>query len=156
MQEPWIYIVVLGTVAIVYSLLLPKRRTSRSPELVNEMERAMERYAGEMLADNKQLFELLLDMKARHSREISLLNERITELEQRYSGMISAVPEREPEPEPERTVGPGGFRQRFPDLFRMHDQGMAEDDIAKVAGMNKGEVQLILRLGRREAAADVP
>jgi hypothetical protein len=120
----------------------------------------MERYAGEMLEDNKQLFELLLELKASHSREINLLNERIAELEQRFSGMISAMPEQEPEPvpepEPERSASPGGFRQRFPELFRMQDRGVAEDDIAKAAGMNKGEVQLILRLGRREEAADVP
>lgn len=42
------------------------------------------------------------------------------------------------------------IRQRYPELFALHDQGKPVDAIARKIGMNKGEVMLILQLASRE------
>ncbi|TFE24401.1 hypothetical protein [Cohnella luojiensis] len=47
-------------------------------------------------------------------------------------------------------VPPTTIRGRYPELLEMHDKGRSVEQIAKAMGMNKGEVQLILQLVRRE------
>lgn len=55
------------------------------------------------------------------------------------------------QPDTEETVpAPASIRVRYANLIAMHDKGRSVDHIAKTAGMNKGEVQLILQLARRE------
>jgi hypothetical protein len=50
----------------------------------------------------------------------------------------------------EAVLPPATIRGRYPELLEMHDKGRSVEQIAKAMGMNKGEVQLILQLGRRE------
>lgn len=47
-------------------------------------------------------------------------------------------------------IPPITIRGRYPELLEMHDKGRSVEQIAKALGMNKGEVQLILQLARRE------
>jgi len=42
------------------------------------------------------------------------------------------------------------IRGRYPELLELHDKGKSVEQMAKATGMNKGEVQLILQLARRE------
>ncbi|MCJ8010631.1 DUF3450 domain-containing protein [Paenibacillus sp. KQZ6P-2] len=42
------------------------------------------------------------------------------------------------------------IRERYPDLFEFHTQGKSVDGIAKLVGMQRGEVQLILQLAKQE------
>ncbi|MBW5444546.1 hypothetical protein GE107_00510 [Cohnella sp. CFH 77786] len=42
------------------------------------------------------------------------------------------------------------IRVRYAELLALHERGRSVEQIAKSAGMNKGEVQLILQLARRE------
>jgi uncharacterized protein YdiU (UPF0061 family) len=60
-------------------------------------------------------------------------------------------PENEAAVQPE--AGAHGFRERYPELFRLHQQGKSTEYIAKKLNMNKGEVTLILRLAEREETA---
>lgn len=46
---------------------------------------------------------------------------------------------------------PPSIRERYASLLAMHNKGKSIEQIAKSAGMNKGEVQLILQLAKREA-----
>lgn len=50
-----------------------------------------------------------------------------------------------PEMEPVESV-----RSRYPQLFELYDQGKSVDAIAKSIGLQRGEIQLILRLAKRE------
>jgi hypothetical protein len=45
---------------------------------------------------------------------------------------------------------PSSIRVRYAELIALHNKGRSMEQIAKSAGMNKGEVQLILQLARRE------
>ncbi|WP_276352476.1 DUF6115 domain-containing protein [Cohnella caldifontis] len=51
---------------------------------------------------------------------------------------------------PPAARGPASIRDRYADLLALHAKGRSIEQIAKSAGMNKGEVQLILQLARRE------
>lgn len=62
---------------------------------------------------------------------------------------ISPEPVKEPEPEPIH-VPPTSIRGRYPELLALHDKGRSVEQIAKTLGLNKGEVQLVLQLARRE------
>jgi septal ring factor EnvC (AmiA/AmiB activator) len=42
------------------------------------------------------------------------------------------------------------IKQRYPRLFELHEQGKSIDSIAKTAGLQRGEVQLILQLASQE------
>lgn len=50
----------------------------------------------------------------------------------------------------EISLPPTTVRGRYPELMALHDRGRSVDQIAKAMGLNKGEVQLILQLVRRE------
>ncbi|GIP27353.1 hypothetical protein J23TS9_24830 [Paenibacillus sp. J23TS9] len=44
------------------------------------------------------------------------------------------------------------IRQRYPELFELYAHGKSVDGIAKVIGMQSGEVQLILQLAKQEGS----
>lgn len=44
------------------------------------------------------------------------------------------------------------IKLRYPRLFELHEQGKSIDSIAKTAGLQRGEVQLILQLAKQEAS----
>ncbi|MFD0671709.1 DUF6115 domain-containing protein [Cohnella sp. GCM10027633] len=54
------------------------------------------------------------------------------------------------EPEPAIAEIDVSIRGRYQELLALHDKGRSIEQIAKTLGMNKGEVQLILQLARRE------
>ncbi|WP_261381309.1 DUF6115 domain-containing protein [Paenibacillus cremeus] len=45
------------------------------------------------------------------------------------------------------------MRERYKELFQLHEQGKSTDHIAKKLGMNKGEINLIVQLARQEERA---
>ncbi|MFC5532483.1 hypothetical protein [Cohnella yongneupensis] len=62
---------------------------------------------------------------------------------------IVQTPFIEPEADP-IVIPPSSIRGRYPELLELHDRGRSVEQIAKAMNMNKGEVQLILQLVRRE------
>lgn len=53
--------------------------------------------------------------------------------------------------QPEEKAKPiSSIKLRYPRLFEMHEQGKSIDSIAKTAGLQRGEVQLILQLAKQE------
>lgn len=63
----------------------------------------------------------------------------------------AATPAAEPEQAAEEeSRHPASIRERYAELLTLHENGRSVEQIAKAVGMNKGEVQLILQLARRE------
>lgn len=58
-------------------------------------------------------------------------------------GMDTVQPE-------EKTKPISSIKLRYPRLFELHEQGKSIDSIAKTAGLQQGEVQLILQLAKQE------
>ena len=59
---------------------------------------------------------------------------------------IYTTPEETPLADPKTS----GLRERYGELFHLHQQGKSIEQIAKKLGMNKGETALILQLAKQE------
>lgn len=64
-----------------------------------------------------------------------------------HEGNAASVAVQEP---PAAAKGLVNIRERYGELFRLHDEGKSIETIAKKIGMNKGEVTLILQLAKQE------
>lgn len=186
-MQPWVYIVLVGAVAIVYALRLPARSKNETADRqsLKETEAALELYMADIERDNDNLLQLVSGIKqqsqnnrAALQEEIAGLREQVAEL-QKSSLLLEArltaeeksllqlsaafgkgsaaagtaelsVKEpltEEPAPKPKPV---SSIKQRYPRLFEMHEQGKSIDSIAKTAGLQRGEVQLILQLAKQE------
>ncbi|MFC3746321.1 hypothetical protein [Paenibacillus sp. GCM10012306] len=56
---------------------------------------------------------------------------------------VEAPPEAKPKPV-------SSIKLRYPRIFELHEEGKSIDSIAKTAGLQRGEVQLILQLAKQE------
>lgn len=144
-----------------------------------ELEEAMDQFISEIEADNKELLNTVAQMKKEHDQRLAKLTGQVEELEKRVREQDSefkrfalskleqqhSVAEHVPtfiaEPvkqldsevqeEPlDSSKGTANIRDRYDELFRLHDEGKSVEAIAKKLGMNKGEVNLILQLAKQE------
>jgi hypothetical protein len=84
-DQPWIYIVLLGVAAVVYAWLLPKRQRDRGTEVavVQKVEATLEQYMADIESDNDELIELVSGMKQEHAAKQAALQEQAAELRNR-------------------------------------------------------------------------
>lgn len=84
MGQPWLYIVLLGLVVVVYARFIPKQRSAGTSQsnVVKEIEQTMEQFSAELEEENKQLLELVSTMKKEHEVQSAKLIGRIEALEQ--------------------------------------------------------------------------
>ncbi|MFI2857010.1 hypothetical protein ACH6EH_07690 [Paenibacillus sp. JSM ZJ436] len=167
---PWIYVAMLGLAALIYARMLPQQKEPQkaSDQIVKEVEATLEQYAAEIQIENEQLVELVARMKEEHSRTLSHHEQQLqsvnNQLKQGEQEMIMvreqlaghealflqlqqqlAKEEAPPEPALDPTI-----KDRYSELFAMYQSGKSIDRIAKDTGMQKGEVQLIIQLAKRE------
>ncbi|ETT53693.1 hypothetical protein MKZ07_09650 [Paenibacillus sp. FSL P4-0338] len=187
-MEPWVYIVLVGAVAIVYALRLPARTGKEDSEKksLKETEAALELYMADIEHENSELLKLVGSIKTQSQsnkvalqEEIGVLREQVGELQrslllmdtrltaeekgllqlaatfsreassghtekpQNMEQAAAAVPPAKPRPV-------SSIKLRYPRLFELHEQGKSIDSIAKTAGLQRGEVQLILQLAQQE------
>ncbi|WP_068496358.1 DUF6115 domain-containing protein [Paenibacillus kribbensis] len=85
MDQPWIYIVLLGIAAVVYARLLPKRQPDRGTEeaVVQKVEATLEQYMADIESDNDELIELVSGMKQEYAVKQAALQEQVAELRNR-------------------------------------------------------------------------
>ncbi|MEW4369265.1 hypothetical protein [Paenibacillus kandeliae] len=194
----WVYIVLLGALAVVYGMVLPRKNKSQPEETVatatvEKVEDTLEHYMTEIEKENEEIIDLVSKIKQESSakqialqEQVSEMRQRLMELEQRAATaavqpiaaapmMPAAVPapptdmnglnrqgeelmksaarmmqeqqqaDNEPElPQQER------IQDRYPELFKLHDNGKSVDTIAKTVGLQRGEVLLILQLAKQE------
>lgn len=85
MDQPWIYIVLLGAAAVVYAWLLPKRQAGRGTEeaVVQKVEATLEQYMVDIENGNDELIELVSGIKQEHAVKQASLQEQVAELRNR-------------------------------------------------------------------------
>ena len=153
-----------------------------APDVVKVMEDTFEQFARELEDDNRELLNRLAEWKAQYESQTRELQERIRSLEHALRTMEERKPARvivsrmkkpaapesdaapsadgsaaspvriEPENVPVLEPAPPGIADRYRQILDWHHQGKSMEYIAKQLGMNKGEVQLILKLSEREAS----
>lgn len=80
-MQPWVYVVLLGLVFIVFARLLPGKERSASTGMVKEIEETMEHFAAELEEENKQLLQSVAKMKQEHEQQVGKLSGKIEQLE---------------------------------------------------------------------------
>ncbi|WP_411346135.1 hypothetical protein ACE3MZ_09190 [Paenibacillus sp. WLX1005] len=195
----WVYIVLLGALAVVYGMVLPRKNKSQPEETVatatvEKVEDTLEHYMTEIEKENEEIIDLVSKIKQESTakqialqEQVSEMRQRLMELEQRAAtaavqpvptavpvvpAAIPAPPQEmsglnrqgeeliksaarmmqeqqqapiEPELPPQERI-----QDRYPELFKLHDNGKSVDTIAKTVGLQRGEVLLILQLAKQE------
>lgn len=86
MYQPWVYIVLIGLVFIVYATLVPKASSSsKAAPSINEIEQTMEHFAGELEEQNEALIRQLADIKKDNEVHQARLSSRIEALENQFA-----------------------------------------------------------------------
>ncbi|MGF7048771.1 septal ring factor EnvC (AmiA/AmiB activator) [Paenibacillus sp. DS2015] len=153
---------------------------SASDRVVKEVEATLEQYMADIETENDALVELVAQMKKDSSVKQSTLEEQLTEMKKQlikveqhlieYDNRISVSENKslnddleilsanvdadekpldllDTSKEPVNTI-----KHRYSEVFELHDQGKSIDSIAKIVGLQPGEIQLILQLAKQEAA----
>ena len=161
-------------------LMPRRRAGSRPGEAsAAQLQTALEQFMETMEADNREIAESIAGIERKVREEnagrderIAALERRAAELEQMLSrterrleeridglGRGAMADEASPEADQDAPREDAGsdpereeptIRSRYAELFKLHEQGKSVEAIAKQAGLNKGEVMLILQLAKRE------
>jgi hypothetical protein len=85
LNEPLMYVVLVGLVILVFGSIMPKGQTKTegagSPQLVKEMEETMEGFLAELEEDNQKLIDTMSVMRQDHDAAIRKLADRIDGME---------------------------------------------------------------------------
>jgi hypothetical protein len=80
--QPWHYIVLLGAVLLVFAFLKPSSRQPAKPATtIKEIEDTMEQFTAELEEENRQLIQLVSEMKHDHEKHSAKLQGRLEVLE---------------------------------------------------------------------------
>jgi predicted transcriptional regulator len=170
MDQPWMYIVLLGLVCIVISFFAPRSVSNDKTNMVKEIEDTMEHFANEIEEENNLLLQTVAQIKTDHELQMNRISLKVEQLERQNYDLSSeiksivlnkfheqskmqsstievAIEEAVPEKAKE---SPMQMKERYQELFQLHEQGKAIEYIAKKLNLNKGEVQLIIQLAKQE------
>ncbi|MNO45747.1 hypothetical protein D3C76_360200 [compost metagenome] len=102
------------------------------------------------LQQNSVLLEGRVTNEEKRLRELEVSVEKVSYVKVSAIGEPSDGADRS-SLQPEVKAKPiSSIKLRYPRLFEMHEQGKSVDSIAKTAGLQRGEVQLILQLAKQE------
>jgi DNA-binding NarL/FixJ family response regulator len=162
------YIVLLGLVCIVISFIAPRSITNNNANMVKEIEDTMEHFASEIEEENNQLIQSVAQIKSDHEQQMNRLFAKVDQLEKQNYDLSSEIKSivmnklheqnkqpsiahrEEVVPEIIKEPSPMQMKERYSELFLLHEQGKAIEYIAKKLNLNKGEVQLIIQLAKQE------
>jgi DNA-binding NarL/FixJ family response regulator len=160
-------IVLIGLVCIIISFFAPRSVNKDKANMVKEIEDTMEHFVNEIEEENSQLLQTVVQIKTDHEQQMNRLNAKVEQLEkQNYdlsSEIKSIVLNKLHEQNKQSTIvnleeivpqkvitSPMQMKERYSELFKLHEQGKAVEYIAKKLNLNKGEVQLIIQLAKQE------
>jgi DNA-binding NarL/FixJ family response regulator len=180
--DAWIVIVLLGVVILLYAFLLPKTSPRKlvDEDVLDTVEDTLQQFVEEMEQENREFARMVGEMKREHERKTAALLDRIEFLERKtamlteqlsaeqIAGSTESKEASQPQPQPLPLPAPkpdeesavasrseaSTVKSRYKEVFELYDSGKSIEYIAKKLGTNKGEVQLIIQLAKREEEAD--
>jgi DNA-binding NarL/FixJ family response regulator len=137
--------------------------------MVKEIEDTMEHFANEIEEENKQLLQTVAQIKTDHEQQMNRIITKVDQLEKQNYDLSNEIKsivftkfhEQNKQLPTTATleetlllekvsVSPMQMKERYTELFLLHEQGKAIEYIAKKLNLNKGEVQLIIQLAKQE------
>ncbi|RED41417.1 hypothetical protein [Paenibacillus sp. VMFN-D1] len=92
-MEPWLIVVILGAAALVYAMMLPKRKEEQSQQgsVVKQVEATLEQYMAEIENENVELVELVSQMKQDMAAKQLSQQEQLSEMRRRLVSLEQQV-----------------------------------------------------------------
>lgn len=90
--------------------------------------------------------EIIMSQRSEGLQAQSLKDSVVAEMNQQ----MASASEQQGNPEQEEDPKRESIKDRYTELFRLHDEGKSMDAISRQTGIQLGEVQLILQLAERE------
>lgn len=180
MNDPWVYIVLAGAVIIVIARLLPKPSGPSSDmvkemegaieqfaadleqdneKLLQTISRMKDEHNGQVEQLSRRMAELekqneILGRQMERLKQEAMSAQSVTAglqstVEARASETLEAASGVKEAPAAEDS-GIMNIKGRYAELFSLYEQGKSIEAIARKLGMNKGEVNLIVQLGKQE------
>ncbi|MDF2938577.1 MAG: hypothetical protein K0Q90_3950 [Paenibacillaceae bacterium] len=87
MNEPYIYVILIGLCILVFSFVFakPKKQApSETPQIMQEVEETMEGFMVELEEDNRKLLDTIAHMKENHNQSLQKMSERMERLEHEF------------------------------------------------------------------------
>lgn len=166
-------------IAYALKLPTRTKEANKEKHSLKETEAALELYVADIERENEEMIKLIGGIKQQSVANQSALQEQLNELKAQLSeqqqksayiearvaagetGMLQMAYKNEgklekppiiheeilPEVKPEPI---NSIKTRYPNLFELNEQGKSIDAIAKLSGLQRGEVQLILQLAKQE------
>lgn len=176
-MEPWFIIAMIGFVIIIYAGIFGKKDSNAlKNQLIADMEDTFEHFSMEIDEENQRIVEHIMGIKQQYETHNAKLLSRIEYLEKHFinntmnynSSLEKAVSlsstneqvqapsttEQKSEIQPQLSFEQD-IKERYQDVFHLHDQGKSIDYISRKLDINKGEVQLIVQLARQEDQSGV-
>lgn len=177
MLDTWQYVVLLGGFALVMGLLIPRKKQQPTDNSAQLVEQALDQFMASSETDHRELVSVVSKAQREWQQAAAARDHRIAELERRCALLEQQLHHQQtlleerlqtlqtqgrqanaPVPPATAVAAPvvatepqePMIRDRYLEVFRMHEQGKSIEAIARKAGLNKGEVQLILQLSRQE------
>ncbi|WP_458119150.1 hypothetical protein [Paenibacillus sp. Z6-24] len=85
---PWVYIVLLGAIAVVYGIMLPRKNNAKVSDpavsaTVEKVEDTLEHYMTEIEKENEEIIDLVSQIKQESTAKQLALQEQVSEMRQR-------------------------------------------------------------------------
>ncbi|ANF96548.1 hypothetical protein [Paenibacillus bovis] len=85
---PWVYIVIIGAIAVVYGIMIPKRSNAKTADTavsatVEKVEDTLEHYMTEIEKENEEIIDLVSQIKQESTAKQLALQEQVSEMRQR-------------------------------------------------------------------------
>lgn len=135
-----------------------ERENDELVQLVSSIKQQTQSNQTMMQEQISDLRDQLIDLKNSSSlleARVAADEKNLQQLTRSYELITSAVATGVTQPGAEQLVNQKpihSIKLRYPRLFELHEQGKSIDSIAKTAGLQRGEVQLILQLAKQEAS----
>ncbi|KIL39221.1 hypothetical protein SD70_21345 [Gordoniibacillus kamchatkensis] len=95
---PWMYVVLLGLVCLVYAQMLPRPgKTAPSGDMMKELEQSMELFASDMEQQNESLLQLFTDTKRDYEAHLAKLSGRLEQLEKQNQQLVQELTRPKPD-----------------------------------------------------------
>ncbi|MNI17087.1 hypothetical protein D3C73_704450 [compost metagenome] len=94
-MDPWVYVVLLGLVIIVYARLLPKQGPGTTKQnVVQEIEQTIEHFAVEMDEQNRAILDLFSKTRQEYEVDLAKLSGRLETLEKQKNDLSQELVKR--------------------------------------------------------------
>ena len=85
---PWVYIVIIGAIAVVYGIMIPKKGNAKTTDTavsatVEKVEDTLEHYMTEIEKENEEIIDLVSQIKQESTAKQLALQEQVSEMRQR-------------------------------------------------------------------------